>query len=59
MQFFNSFIQFVSGRNQNPVDRNLREWANTEYKEDAEWALQKYRETGRFPKGNRRQTERN
>jgi hypothetical protein len=56
MQFFANFIQYLNPKraHQN-VSNAVREWARTEYKEEADWAISKYKETGKFPKGNRRQ----
>lgn len=57
MQFFTNLIQYFKSKRDQDVSRAVRDWARTEYKEEAEWAISKYKETGKFPKGNRRQNE--
>lgn len=47
MNFFNGFRKLMAEKSQH--DSDIRSWANTEYKFDAEYAYTMMKETGKMP----------
>ena len=47
MNFFNGFRKLMADKS--PHDRDIRAWANTEYKFDADYAYTVIKETGKMP----------
>lgn len=47
MNIFNGLHRLLADRD--PTDRDIRSWANTEYKFDAEYAYNVMKNTGKIP----------
>lgn len=47
INFFNGFQKLIADRT--PDDRDLRAWANIEYKNDADYAYFTFKKTGVMP----------
>lgn len=47
MNFFNGFRKLIAEKSQH--DSDIRSWANTEYKFDADYAYTVMKETGKMP----------